>query len=76
IFLAVLTYALFLLFGLFCAGSYYASQTDDAEIYRYGVDYLSVCMIWSFGGVGQITFQRLLQSTGRTALSMASQLVG
>ncbi|WP_455599480.1 MATE family efflux transporter [Cloacibacillus sp.] len=76
IFLAAATYVIFLLFGLFCTERYYGSQTADAEIYRYGVDYLSICMIWSFGGVGQITFQRLLQSTGRTALSMASQLAG
>jgi hypothetical protein len=41
-----------------------------------GVEYLSICMILSFGSVGQILFQRLLQSTGRTGLSMVSQLVG
>lgn len=76
IFLALLTYALFLIFGLFFTESYYASQGAEGEIFRYGVDYLSICMVWSFGGVGQIIFQRLLQSTGRTALSMLSQLTG
>lgn len=76
IFLALLTYVLFWAFGIFCTERYYGSQTADAEIYRYGVDYLSICMVWSFGGVGQITFQRLLQATGRTALSMASQMAG
>ena len=76
IFLAAVTYALFLIFGLFFTKRYYAAQTQDAVIYKYGVDYLSICMIWSFGAVGQIIFQRLLQSTGRTALSMISQLTG
>jgi hypothetical protein len=33
-------------------------------------------MIFSFGASGQIAFQRLLQSTGKTGLSMVSQLVG
>jgi putative MATE family efflux protein len=33
-------------------------------------------MVYSFGAVGQIAFQRILQSTGRTMLSMISQLVG
>jgi putative MATE family efflux protein len=74
--LAVLTYAVFLLFGLFLVGPYFAWQTEDAEIRRAGVEYLSICMVFSFGAVGQILFQRLLQSTGRTGLSMVSQLAG
>jgi putative MATE family efflux protein len=76
VFLAVLTYLVFLLFGLFLVKPYFAWQTNDGEIFRMGVEYLSICMIWSFGSVGQITFQRILQSTGRTGLSMVSQLVG
>jgi putative MATE family efflux protein len=43
---------------------------------QYGIDYLSICMVFSFGASGQIAFQRLLQSTGKTGLSMVSQLVG
>ena len=76
VFLALLTYIFFLAAGLFFVGPYFTSQTNDAEICGMGVDYLSICLVWSFGGVGQITFQRLLQSTGRTALSMVSQLIG
>jgi putative MATE family efflux protein len=76
VFLSALTYLLFLAFGLFLAKPYFAWQTTDAEISRMGVEYLSICMIFSFGTVGQILFQRLLQSTGRTGLSMVSQLVG
>lgn len=76
IFLALLTYVVFLLFGLFFTNAYFSSQTSDPEIRKLGVDYLSICLIFSFGAVGQITFQRLLQSTGKTTLSMVSQLVG
>ncbi|MDR2796865.1 MAG: MATE family efflux transporter [Treponema sp.] len=76
VFLAFLTYIVFLLFGLFLVKPYFAWQTGDGEIYRMGVEYLSICMIWSVGSVGQITFQRILQSTGRAGLSMVSQLVG
>jgi putative MATE family efflux protein len=76
VFLVFLTYLVFLLFGLFLTTSYFAWQTQDEEIYRMGVDYLSLCMIFSVGTVGQILFQRLLQSTGKTTLSMVSQLVG
>ncbi|MDR3254811.1 MAG: MATE family efflux transporter [Synergistaceae bacterium] len=76
VFLALLTYVVFLIFGIFFSKVYFTSQTSDAEICQYGIDYLSVCMIYSFGAVGQIAFQRILQSTGRTVLSMVSQLVG
>jgi putative MATE family efflux protein len=76
VFLAFITSIVFLLFGLFLIKPYFAWLTPDPEIQQMGIDYLSICMIWSFGSVGQITFQRLLQSTGRTGLSMVSQLVG
>ncbi|MDR1316072.1 MAG: MATE family efflux transporter [Spirochaetales bacterium] len=76
VFLAGITYVFFLLFALFLTRPYFAWQTNDGEIYQMGVEYLSICMLWSFGCVGQITFQRLLQSTGRTGLSMISQITG
>jgi putative MATE family efflux protein len=76
IFLAIVSYIVFLLFGLFLTRAYFEWQSNDAEIVQYGVDYLSICMVFSFGASGQIAFQRLLQSTGKTGLSMVSQLVG
>jgi len=76
VFLAALTFLAFLAFGLFAVKPYFAAQTGDAEIRGAGTAYLSICMTLSFGSAGQITFQRLLQSTGRTGLSMVSQLVG
>jgi putative MATE family efflux protein len=76
IFLALMTYLLFLAFGLFFTKNYFAWQTSDREIARLGTEYLSICMVFSFGSVGQVILQRLLQSTGRTMLSMVSQLVG
>jgi putative MATE family efflux protein len=76
VFLAIATYLLFLVFGLFFTDTYFAWQTSDAEISRFGVDYLSICMIFSFGSVGQVILQRILQSTGNTVLSMVSQLTG
>lgn len=76
IFLAVLTSIAFMVVGLFFTKAYFTSQTNDPEIIKLGVDYLSICMVFCFGSVGQIILQRLLQSTGRTMLSMISQLVG
>ena len=76
IFLAVISYVLFLLIGLFAVKPFYTSQTDDAEIISYGVQYLTTVCTLSFGVFLQITFERLLQSTGKTIYTMVSQMSG
>ena len=70
------TYVLFALIGAFLSRPFFLAQTHDAEIVGYGVDYASICLIFSFGIFAQFCFERLLQSTGRTKLSMMTQLIG
>lgn len=43
---------------------------------KYGVDYVRVIGIMSFGLFIQLTCEKLLQSTGKTVYSMATQLLG
>ncbi len=74
--LAALNYLIFLFVGLFLSRPFICSQTSDMEIIAAGHTYLSIVCMMSFGLFFQITFERLLQSTGRTVLSMASQLLG
>lgn len=76
IILAGFSYLLFLLFGLFGAGWFFRIQTDSAALQAYGFDYLSVVTVFSFGLFGQVCFERLLQSTGKTVLVMISQGLG
>lgn len=76
IILMALSYLLFLLIGLFATEAFYRSQTDDMEIIRFGVDYLSVICCCSFGIFAQFTFEKLLQSTGKTFYTMITQGVG
>ena len=76
VFLAGVGYLMFLLFGLFGVRAFFASQTDVAEIIDLGVDYLSVICCFSFGVFGQIMFERLMQSTGRTIYTMYTQGLG
>ena len=78
IFLYVLSYIVFLILGFTVVKPFYASQigSADVEIMELGIDYLSTVMILSFGLFGQIFFERLLTSTGRTSFSMTSQLCG
>lgn len=74
--LSVASYVLFLLFGLFGARWFIAFQTQTAEIVDYGAEYLSVCCCFSFGIFGEILFERYMQATGRTLLTMFTQGLG
>ena len=76
IFLALCSFVLFALMGLFLTHAFFAFQTDVGEIVNYGSAYTRVCLCCSFGVVLQIMFERLLQSTGRTHLAMVTQLIG
>ena len=76
IFLAAFSCIVFIILGIFLPRPYFKSQTSNAEIIEFGVSYLNICMIVSFGLFGAVIFERLLQATGRTVLSMASQLTG
>lgn len=76
-FLSMITAFFFMLFGFFATGFFFRTQiSPDSQTYAYGVDYLSVCTIFSFGVFGQIMVERFMQSTGKTTLSMLSQLSG
>lgn len=75
--LAVVTAVGFLLFGIFGAGLFFKTQVAaDSAVFAHGEKYLSICCIFSFGVFGQIMFERLMQSTGKTTLSMVTQLIG
>ena len=68
---------IFLLFGLFGTKLFFNTQVDSSlPIYGYGVDYLSIVCAASVGLFGQVTMERLMQATGKTTLSMATQLTG
>lgn len=69
-------YILFLLIGLCFSALFINSQTKDPEIASYAVSYLRIISFLSFGCFFQVMLERLLQSTGRTHLSMISQMSG
>lgn len=76
IFLAFVTYAVFLIVGIFIARPFYLSQTDEEQIVEYGVQYLSIVCIFSIGMMMQTMLERLLQSTGKTVYTMITQTLG
>lgn len=76
IFIELVSYVIFVLVGIFVSRPFFASQTVIPEVREYGVVYLTVCCCASIGIFMQITFERLLQSTGRTMYTMITQGVG
>lgn len=76
IIMMALSYVIFLLIGIFATAAFYKSQTDDVEIVQFGIDYLTVICCCSFGIFAQFTFEKLLQSTGKTFYTMITQGTG
>lgn len=76
VYLALASYLVFLVFGLTGVDAFYRSQTSDPQILLYGHQYLTCCCCVSIGLFCQITFERLLQSTGLTFYAMITQATG
>ena len=74
--LAILASLIFALVGLFLSRPFFALQTENENIIRYGADYTSICLGLSIGIFLQFTAERMLQATGRTVLSMCTQVLG
>lgn len=76
IFIGICTYVVFLLFGIFGTQAFLKSQTSDPIALGMADEYLSICCVLSFGAVGSMIFEKLLQGTGRTVPSTIAQLAG
>ena len=76
LFLTMINFLIFLLIGLFGAAPFIRTQTQLPELISNGTVYLRIVCCMSLGLFFQMTFERLLQSTGRTLYSMISQTTG
>ena len=76
VFLEVMSYVIFFFVGLFFSRPFFQSQSSIPEVQEYGVTYLSICCMAGLGMFMQFTFDRMLQSTGKTHFSMYTQLGG
>ena len=80
-FIEVLGSGLFILFGLFLARLTMRLVVSDNlanadKIFSMGTDYLSIVTVFSLGLFMAVYFERMLQATGNSVLSMATQLCG
>ncbi len=76
IFLSVIWSVVFAILGLLFGRVFILSQTADPQIIRYSMEYLNMVTLFSAGTFMQVIFERLLQSTGKTFLSMITQIIG
>lgn len=76
IFLGIMSCIVMALVGIFGSRPFFLSQTSDPVIVIYGTQYMQIITIVSVGIFMQITFERLLQSTGKTIYNMITQGLG
>lgn len=76
LFLSLCGTVLAALFGIFGAEAFMRSQTHNQAVIAYGTTYIRIITIVSFGIFGEIIFERLLQSTGRTVYTLITQGTG
>lgn len=76
IFLTILSFIAIALCGLFFSRFFYTVQTDISFIIDQGTAYLAIVTVGSFALFGEVTFDRLLQSTGKTIYTMYTQSLG
>ena len=77
IFLSLCSAVVFALIGIFLSRPFFMAQAKTVpEIVEMGTAYTRICLGLSVGLFCQFCFERLLQSTGRTMLSMVTQLIG
>lgn len=77
LYIMILIYALFVIIGIFLSEPFIRMQSNgDQDVIDMGRDYLFIVCVFSLGNVGFTIFERFLQATGRTSLSMISQVSG
>ena len=75
-FLCIIIYAAFFLFGLFGVNAYAATQTANMQIREMTVTYLRICCTASMGIVFFSGFEKMLQATGNSLYSTIAQIAG
>lgn len=76
IFLAIVLYLVFLLFGLFGSRWFISLFSKNEDVISMGSQYLMICSCLSIGAIGFAIYERFLQATGKSHFSTISQISG
>ena len=74
--LAIISSIAFAIFGAIGTKAFFDAQTNSESIRSLGYSYLSIVTIFSFGLILEVTYERILQSTGKTIYNMITQGIG
>ncbi len=66
----------FMLFGMFGTRGYYSLFDTNAVTRQYGIDYTTICSVFTLGIFVEILGERLLQASGRTVYTLYTQGTG
>lgn len=73
---AFANWLIFAVIGIFFSEWFLRLFSTDAKIVEMGVSYMRICTIFSIGVFMQITYERIMQSTGNTIYNMIIQGIG
>ena len=76
VFITLVTWLIFAVFGAVGSSWFLGLFTQNEVIAAGGTVYMQIVTVLGFGCFMQITFERILQSTGKTVYQMASQMTG
>ena len=76
IFICLVIYLFFLVFGLFLSKWFISLFTKNDEIIKMGANYLNICCSLSLGSIGFTVYERFLQATGNSLYSTIAQISG
>lgn len=76
LFLEFVSALVFLVLGLTLIGPFFRLFKVDDQLYPLCISYLQICMAFGMGLFLHLGFDRILQSMGKTNLSMVAQIAG
>ncbi|MBE6934704.1 MAG: MATE family efflux transporter [Ruminococcaceae bacterium] len=74
--LASIVTVAFIIFGIFGVRPFFSIQSNNIAVVEGGIDYLTICTVFSMGIFVEILGERLLQASGRTAYTLITQGCG
>ncbi len=74
--LAVISAIVFTIVGVSISNFFFTAQTSVSEIVNYGDEYLNIISLFCMGVFIGCMCEKLLTATGRTGLTMVTQIIG
>ncbi len=78
IILAFFTWVVFAIIGIFFSKPFtiFMAGEENAAVVNYGVEYISIILIFSLGSFIQVMLEKCIQATGNMIFPMISHLIG